>query len=556
MRIIKSKPYIKYCYDVLSGKINASKYIKLACQRTLDWFDRDDMYMDYDDVDKKINFIYKLKHSTGKFNGKNFALLPWQQWIVANIFGWKWKSNGTRVTRKALLFMSRKSGKTAFAAALSIMHTLVDNESSAEVEIVANSRQQAQIALRHCRDFTRSVDPKNHVFKSFKSVINVPCTNSVIQVLSSDAMGNDGYNSSMFIMDEFHAQRDWELYNVMVSSQGMRTQPLGIIITTAGFLLAGYPLYELRQTCCEVLSGLKTDDAQFAALYELDESDNWQDENNWIKASPSLGETVTYDYMREQVLAATNNTSLEVGVKTKNLNMFCQSKDIWIPDEYILEAMNKVSISDFIDEIGYIGTDLSSVEDLTAWAVLFPPNPDREVYPDKYVFKTFIYVPQEAYDTSINAPQYKEWCKDKYVKVTSGNVVDYDYILADQLDMMNAICLQNVYYDKYNATQWAINATNEGLPLEPFSQTLGNFNGPTKNLEILLRKGQVVIDYNPAVRWSFSNVELKFDYHDNCKPVKAGNVKSKKIDPVIAMVQAFGGYMSCSDYAGGVISLS
>lgn len=102
-------------------------------------------------------------------------------------------------------------------------------------------------------------------------------------------MGNDGYNASCFILDEFHATKTWDLYNVMKSSQGMRDQPLAIIITTAGYLLNGYPCYEHRLNCIDILKGNKTDDTQFSLIFELDANDDWEDESNWIKCAPSLG---------------------------------------------------------------------------------------------------------------------------------------------------------------------------------------------------------------------------------------------------------------------------
>ena len=181
---------------------------------------------------------------------------------------------------------------------------------------------------------------------------------------------------------------------------------------------------------------------------------------------------------------------------------------------------------------------------MTATAVLFPPNPDRDKYSDKYVFKFWIYIPEDTFEDSINSEQYKLWKRQKYVTVTSGNVVDYDYILKDQLKLYNETYLLGVGYDSWNATQWATNATAEGLPLYPYSQAIGNFNKPTKTFEILIRQGKVVMEYNPAVRWCFNNVELKFDYNDNCKPIKANNDQNRKIDPIIAMLQALGTYLN------------
>ena len=538
-----NKPYIQYCYDVLNGNIVASENIKLACERTLSWFNRDDIYFDTADVDRKIRFISKLKHSTGQHAGKNFELLAWQQWVVANIFGWKWNDTGYRVTKKALLFMSRKSGKTAFAAALALAHTLVDNEPNAEVELVANSRQQANIALEHCQNLSESVDPRKKIFKRYRGYIKIPVTKSSIQVLASDAMGNDGYNSSMFILDEFHAQSSWDLYNVMISSQGMRTQPLAIVITTAGFLGAGFPLYDMRQTCIDILKGNKYDDTQFSALYELDEDDDWTDENVWQKSCPSLGHTVLRSYLKEQVQAALNMPSLQVGVITKNFNRFVSSEECWIDDEFVNNSMKKVDLSRFIeDEPCYAGVDLSSRGDLTAWSVMFPPNDDRDYYPDKYVFKTFIYIPEHTMNKSINSGFYQEHYRNGYVKMTSGNTIDYDEILKDQLEFNAEHFIQTIAYDAWNSAAWANNATANALPIEPYSQTLGSFNRPTKEFERLLLSGKIIIDYNPVVRWMFSNAEIKYDSNGNIKPIKSGS-SSNKIDGIISMLESLGTYL-------------
>lgn len=536
--------YDVYADNVISGEIKSCEAIYLACKRYKDWFNREDIYFDREDVEQKIRVVSRLKHTTGKHNGKPFILLPWQQWCVANIFGWKWKDTNLRVCKNVFIMISRKAGKTAFASALAILCAIADKENNAEIELVANSRQQAKIAFDITSNFCESVDIKNKIFKRYRDTIQIPKTKSKIQILSSDAMGNDGYNSSCFVLDEFHAAKTWDLYNVMKSSQGMREQPLAIIITTAGFLLNGYPCYEHRQNCIDILKGNKTDDSQFSAIYELDVDDDWEDESNWIKCAPSLGTTVNVDYLREQILAAKNNPALEVGVKTKNFNVFCQSKNVWIPDAYLKDCFVKLDIEDFKDEDCYMGVDLSAISDLTSTSVLFPPNPNRDKYPDKYVFFSNLYLPESTIEESTNSELYKLWKRQKYLKITSGNVVDYDYILKEQIKLYNDTYLLAIGYDSWNATQWAINATAEGLPLYPYSQALGNFNKPTKTFEMLLRQGKVIIDFNPAVRWCFNNAELKFDWNDNCKPVKCGGEQSKKIDPVISMLQALGTYLN------------
>ncbi len=538
-----SKIYNQYCDDVLLGRVVASKNIILACKRYKSWFSRDDIYMDYAEVDKRIKLVSKIKHFKGKSNGKSFILLPYQQWIFANLFGWKHKDTNFRVTKKALIFCARKSGKTALAAAICLTQLILDNNNGQEIDFVANSGQQARIGFEMTKGFAESMDPKGLIFQRYRDSIKMPSTKSVIDVLNSDGMTLDGRNSSTFIQDEFAAAKNWDVWNVLISSQGFQEQPLAIAITSANFLLDGYPCYEWRKTIIDILKGEKTDDTTFAALYELDPEDDWQnDESCWIKANPSIGFTVTYDYLRDQVQAAINQTSLEFGVKTKHMNLFCQSSETWIPNNYVKAVMQPVNIEDFKGEYGYGGVDLSAVSDLTCTTVMFPPNESRSVYPDKYVFKSFIYIPDSALDESINKQIYKYWIKNKCAFQTPGNVVDYDWILKDQIDLMDYITYSTIAYDAFNATQYVISATNAGLPMQPFSQSLGNFNKPTKYLEMLIRSEKCIIDENIAVLWCFNNVKLKIDYCENCKPDKA--VGEAKIDPVISMCEALGAFLA------------
>lgn len=544
------KTYNKYAQDVVEGRIVACESIKLACKRYISWFDRDDIEFDYDDVDKKIDLVRKMKHSTGVHARTNFELLPWQQFAFAGIFGWKWKDSGYRVTKKALLFVARKNGKTALAAALALCCAIADKENGAEVDIVANNAKQAEICYDQTKNYAESIDPKGKLFKRFRRDIKIPVTKSVIQVHSSDSMGLDGWNTSTAIIDEFHAAKDWGLYNVLISSMGMRTQPLMLIITTAGFLVGEtYPCYSMYSTCKQILNNIKEDDTMFSLLYELDEDDDWQDESNWIKCSPSLGQTVRYEYMREQIQDAVNNTSLEVGVRTKNLNQFMQSSNIWISRDYIQKNMQEVNLEEYRDEIAFGGCDLSVVCDLTAHSVCIPPNPDRHVNPDKFIFKTWLYIPEEAIENSSNKEYYKEWIRRGWAIKTAGNVVDYEHILKDQLEVSRTISFVDYGYDQYNASSWAITAEQSGLPLCIYGQSIGHFNGPTKFFEMLVRSGKCIIDTNPAVDWCFGNVELMIDHNENTKPAKANGDKNAKIDPVISMLEALGCYLNSRYYS-------
>ena len=531
--------YVDYVKGVLDGSIVACEYIKLACQRTIDFDNRDDMYFDEEDVTRRINFIWKMRHSTGEHNRQHFKLLPWQLWLISQIFGWKWKDTGYRVTRKVFLMISRKNGKTAICSALSLAAMVGDAQSGQEIDIIANNSKQAGICFDQIKNYAESVDPLRKIFQTYRSEIRVPYFKSKIQVLSSESMGLDGWNSSVVIFDEFHAQKNWDLYNVMKSSQAAREQPLMIVLTTAGFLIGeAYPCYSTWETCIDILRKDKQDDAYFSAIYQLDEGDDWQDEECWIKCSPSLDQTVFRQFMREELTAAKNNVSLENGIRTKTLNEWRQSENVWLPYDLLKSNMQPMTVEDMSNlpnvSYAYIGVDLSAVSDLTALSLMVESE-------GKFYFKSWAFVPEDCLLSGQNAMRYRDWQKMGYIDVTDGNVQDYDYILSKIREIDSIIPIAGVYYDQWNAVQFAVNATNIGLPMYPYSQALGNFNRPTKMLELLLKKGDIVMDYNTMVLWCFANSTLKYDFNDNCKPIKA-DTKNGKIDTVIAMLQALGGY--------------
>lgn len=536
------KEYNRYVDAVINGDIVACRNVILACRRYKEWFDRDDMYFDYEDVDRRIRFVRRMKHFRGKSNGKPFILLPYQEFVFAGIFGFKWKDTGFRVTKNVLLFIARKNGKSSLAAAICLVQILLDKNNGQEIDFIASSGAQARLGFEMTKNYAESIDPHGIIFSRFRDTIKMTSTKSEIDVRNSDAMTLDGLNSSTFIADEAHSYKTPDLWNVLKTSQGFQQQPLAICISTAGFLLDGYFLFEWKKTCEDILKGNKEDDSTFSLLYSIDDDDEWDDENVWIKSNPSLGETVTIDYLRGECLQAKNQPSHEFNFRTKLLNQFCQSSATWIEAEEIRRAMTPIDLNQLtIKEYVWAGVDLSSTFDLSCWTVMMKPNPKRNLFPDKYIFKTWMYVTEKALERSVNKHLYKRWIEDGHIKLINGNVIDYDIFLSDMIGAKENIRFDLIGYDKYNATQFVINAQQRGLNMQQYSQALSAFNQPTKDFERLLLSGQVVIDYNPAVVWAFNNVVLAIDKMENIKPDKP--TKEAKIDPVITMIEALGTYL-------------
>lgn len=517
-----------YIRDIESGKMPSSIHVRNAVKRFREDLKRDDLVFRKDKVRHVVSFIDHLKHFTGAHAGKDFKLRPWQYFIIANIYGFYWRGTKQRRFQTAYIEVARKNGKTALSAALGLYHLIADGEDAAQVLVAANSKEQAHICYDMTSRFCKGFDPKGDYLRRYRTEILFDKTNSRLKVLAADSDKMDGYNCSFGLIDEYHSAPDSRVRDVIRSSQAMRVNPLLLTITTAGFDKT-LPCYHLRTVCTEVIAGLKEDDSLFSVIFSLDEGDDWADPAVWIKSNPNLGVTVNESFIQRQVHQAKNNPSDEVGIKTKNLNMWCDSYQTWIPDDYLIKSTKPLSFEMFKSEEAYIGVDLSSTQDFTAVSFCFFRD-GIKFFIIKY------YLPAESLKTRADKELYKDWARQGCLILTPGNVTDYDYITRDIIEASKICSIFKIYYDKYNATQWAIDATEIGLPLEPFSQTVGNFNAPTRELERAILNGSCVFDDNPITRYCFRNVELKSDHNGNVKPNKG--VAAKKIDGVIAAIQS------------------
>ena len=533
------KDYLTYAEDVVSGKVISCQWVKLACQRFLNDIKSGDYYVDELKYRTVNSFISVLKHYSSGSAGEQFVLEPWQKFLVTNIFCLYRSDTKKRKYTQAHISVSRKNGKTSLAAVLGLFALIADGEPAASVIMAANSREQARIDFDAASAWARQLDPRRKSLKVLRNEIVFEKNNAKLKVISADATKLDGSNDSFIVVDELHEAPDSKLYDVLRSGQGFRQQPMIMSITTAGFRIGGFcNLFE--DYCKEVLQGVKQDDSLFALLYTLDEGDDWTDPSVYPKSNPNLGITVNRDWLMAQVNQAKNSPSSEVGVRTKNLNQWVSSSNVWIPEHIIKNSMKKLDMSEFRNDnryIVYMGFDLAAVSDLTAFTIMLV-DPDEE----KYYFKTWYYLPKRALDGKYNSELYKMWAQKGYLTLTDSETTDYAYIKNDILYWYNNLEVQLVSYDSWNATSIVNDLIKEGLPMQSYSQSIGNFNRPTKELERLILSDKVVIDNNPITRFCFDSVELKVDINGNAKP--CGDHEKKKIDGVISMLNCLGGYLN------------
>ena len=486
-------------------------------------------------ADRAVKFIENLCHTKGKWAGKRFWLLPWQEQLIRDIFGIV-KPDGYRQFRTAFVEICKKVGKSELAAAVALYLLYADNEPSAEVYGAAADRQQASIVFdvaKQMVEMSPALLKRSKLMTATKRIVNYG-NSGYYQVLSAEVGGKHGFSVSGLVFDEIHTQPNRQLYDVLTKgSSDARQNPLHFIITTAGTDRHSIA-YELHTKAVDILEGRRVDPTFYPVVYGLKDDEDWEDEANWYKVNPSLGYTVDIERLRDAYREAKQNPADEVTFKWLRLNMWVSSTVAWIPDAIFMKGNEEIDLAALEGRDCYGGLDLSSTGDITALVLMFPPRDEDE----KYILLPFFWIPEETIPQRVKAASvpYDIWERQGYLLSTEGNVIHYDFIEKFINDLAEKYHIVEIAVDRWNATQMIQNLEGDGFTMVPFGQGFASMSGPTKDFYRLLMEGQIIHGGHPVLRWMAGNVVVDTDPAGNIKVTKA---KSKeKIDGIVAAIMA------------------
>lgn len=524
---------------------NAGRWEKLTVNRFQGLCKDCRYYFDADEANRVINIVQMFRHTKGKYAGKPFSLFPWQAFFFAYIFGLKRRDNNMRLVRKVLLCMAKKGGKSELAGALGIIMTFFDGEHGAECYSAANKYDQAMFSWDAAKEIIKRVASESPAidarFKLYDSqntrAIMCLDTNSYFRPLANEHKTLDGVNPHLAIIDEYHEARDTLLVDNLESGMVSREQPLLCIITTRGFNRTR-PLGQLEKTYIAILSGALENDAVFPMIFAMDDEDDWMIEKNWEKSNPGIGRAPSWEGIRQEFQKAiTEGESREVSFKTKNLNLWTSTAATWIKDTVWMKGNVKIDKEKLLGRTCYAGLDLAKTRDVTALALIFPP----EISGEKFQVLMYFWIPQDtirANSVQSGVP-YIDWARMGLISLTPGDVTDYEEVKS-QIDTLSTIYkIQSLQYDPWNATQLATSLYESGIEVSEFAQNARKFNEPLTWLERNAIQGNIAHGGNPILRWMNGNVQLYRDGNDNIKIDKRSS--ADKVDGMVALAMAIGG---------------
>ena len=533
------KNYIREYWDkIQAGEIQACRRLKQQYEKIIEELDnpRDPWVFDLEKATQPIEFIERFcKHSKGKWIGKPVRLELFQKAKIQAVYGFVHKDTGLRRCREVFTLVGRKNGKSTEKAATGVYMMIGDGEGGAEVYSVATKKDQSRIVFTEAVNMVAQSPALSKHVKKRKSDLYFPVTFSKFEPLAADSNSLDGLNVHNGIMDELHAIKDRNLYDVIKQAMSAREQPLLDMITTAGFVRENI-FDSIYNYACKVLDGIIEDDRFMAFIYELDDRSEWTDFRMWEKANPGLGTIKDYNELAANVERAKNDPDFLPTVLTKDFNVRDTVAGTWLTFDQINNE-ETFTMDDIRNTYAVGGVDLSSTTDLScATLLLMKPGSEK-----KYALQQY-FLPSELLEERVREDKipYDRWVERKLLTLCEGNKVNYSDVTAWFERMLNEYEIHPVWigYDPWNSQYWVDEMKEHGFVMEKVRQGAQTLSQPMKEMGADLQAKRINYNNNPILKWCLTNTAVKRDDNDNIRPIKGQNQR-QRIDGAVSLLIAY-----------------
>lgn len=497
-------------------------------------------------VDKVLAVFAALRHTKGQWAGRPLIPDTWQvAWIIAPVFGWVDYGDDpdelVRVIREVWVEVSRKNGKSTLIGGLGIYMSCADGESGAECVAAATTEKQAGFVFDPVRALVNSSPMLKPYAKAFRKKIVHTATASEFAVVSSVAEGMHGANLHFYCVDEVHVHKSPELIETIETGTGSRTQPLGVLITTADEGKPDTVYVRKRNRIVQLAERAYTDPSTYGVIWAVADSEedaaklgiDLLSEEAHKLANPGFGVSPTRSYLRRQATVASESPAdyskylrLHLGIRTKQSTTYITIK-AWDGCTSLVDPLKLAG------KLAFGGLDLASSSDFTAYCLLFPDGEGG------YDITWRFWLPEGAYTQLVKRTSKlaEVWRREGRFHVTDGDVQDYDQVKADILTDWKTFRVREIGYDPWNSSQMVNDLTHDGVSMVPVRQGYATLSPALKEMKRLIlgsTPGNVLWRHgsHPVPRWMCGNLAVAMDPSGNVKPDRARS--ADKIDGIAA----------------------
>lgn len=531
---------LAYWEEIESGKVVVSRRVRAVYERLAREIREpahgSPYYFDEEAGERPILFAERFCKQSQGIIGAPLVLELFQKAYIQALFGFLERETGFRRYRETMFLVGRKNGKSTLLAAIALYLLTSDYEGAAEVYSVATKKDQARKVLTEAVNMVKQSPELRAVLRKRRNDLYFPATASTFEALASDSNTLDGLNSHAVIIDELHAIKDRNLYEVMKQSTSSRRQPLVIMITTAGTVRESV-FDSLYQIACDVADGKMTEPTFLPILYELDERAEWTDPAKWQKANPGLGTIKQYKTLAQFVERAKNSPDDLPGVLCKDFNIREVSAAVWLSYEQIKNDL-RFDMAEVYNTYAVGGCDLSATVDLTAATLLIRKAGDPTIYVVQHYF-----LPEKKLENleehGTNEAPYRIWADRGLLTICEGNRVNYSQVTEwfCQMRDEHKIDAVKVGYDRALAGYWVDEMKSNGFDMEPVAQGPYTWSQPMREMGAALADHKVNYNQNPILIWCLTNTGVKKSGLNNIQPVKI--TEKRRIDGAVSLLNAW-----------------
>ncbi len=542
-----------YALEVTAGTIVAGELLRRACARFLkDLEDGHTRGLYFDPV-----AAAHISTWCEIFCGTH--LMPWEMFVLANVFGWKRPAGNRRFT-EVYLQVAKKNGKTFLAASIALFGLVADSEQFSDVFSVATKRDQARLVWRDAKRMVLANSELHAAVKCWAGALAVPGTDSTFSPLSADTRSLDGLRPHFAIFDEVAEYPDAENFSKVAKGTVSRVQPLVFSITTPGATKNSFcyrSKYDLAQ---KLLRGIFVADDTFAVVYELDPEDDYHDQSTWCKANPSLGVTLKIEHLQKQLAeceqdpSALNNflryhmgqwiehTLNRAGSIPSAVWDKCKGLELVGASNALEACTNFLLLNSGADTPCFVGVDVGLTGDTTAVAMLWPRARFEKDGPivDKKVVIVQGFIPEGnllAKEGSWGMP-LSQLARESWIDLTPGDMTDPREIRKYVVDLHSRLCVREVGFDNWQFQVPAAELNDAGIKAVAVPQTAMHLTAPCRDFVAAVHAGDLVHFGNPWLAWHAQNVVfVENEKHGGVKPEKLS--PNEKIDCISAIANAW-----------------
>lgn len=492
------------------------------------------------------DFIEKLPHVEGVWENPNIVLHDSHVFFLVQLFGFRDRKTGDRRYTSALFAVARKNAKSTLAAAILLYCLCCEEEPGAQVISAATTYDQASIIFKVAKAMAERTSDLREAFglECWAKAVSRMETGSSFKAVHAKASTQDGLNPSHVGLDEIHAHKTADLLNVLTSAAGARRSPLWLYTTTEGYVNAG-PWQEIRQFASQLLEGVfgNTADHFLAVFYAIDKDDDEFDEAAWRKANPLMDVNPhLLTAIRKESVEAKAMPSKLAEFKIKRLNRPASTADGWVDLTRWADCSGEVDLEWLAQYPCMAAFDLSSTRDLTSLRLVWRVNGRFYTWGRRWVPAYAV-----AQRTERGTVPYQAWAESGLLEQTEGDVVDYAVIEEAILEVFELFNIQQIAFDRWNATDLVNRLVEQGLPMIEFIQGPKSYHPAMQELERAYIAGNLNHAGDPVLHWCASNLVARRDQNLNMAPDKKRS--AEKIDDMVALLMAVGLLVSADDDA-------